>query len=110
MGERKGTDGPILDSADSPVFKGKLRKRKRVIFDSDDDGEEESEGGVEVKDSAVDKQGGDGEGEKETDLKEGGETIENDGKGEPMVEDDKNVETGEERMENGVEGKIYVSW
>lgn len=83
--EREG-DGP--DGTDSPVFKRKVKNRKQVIFDSDDEGEKEKEGGEE----------GGSDKEKERDV-EVSEKVKGDENGEQKVERD--TQNGGEKMENG---------
>lgn len=87
MEEREG-GGSVLDGADSPVFKRKIKNRKRVIFDSDDEGEKEKEGVEE---------GGSGE-DKGRDV-EVSEKVKGDENGEQKAERD--TQNGEKKMENG---------
>lgn len=86
MEEREG-EGSVLDGADSPVFKRKIKNRKRVIFDSDDEAEKKE--GVE--------EGGSGE-DKGRDV-EVSEKVKGDENGEQKAERD--TQNGEEKMENG---------
>ena len=98
--EEGGREGPVVDCADSPVFKRKLKKRKRVIFDSDDEGEGAEE---EVAESAADKQRERGEAEKndaggEEEREENGASEEAEGDGERVVNGER-----EEEMEGSVQ-------
>ena len=98
--EEGGREGPVVDCADSPVFKRKLKKRKRVIFDSDDEGEGAEE---EVAESAVDEQRERGEVEKngaggEEEREENGASEEAEGDGE-RVEREEEMEG----VQNGIE-------
>lgn len=87
MEEREG-NGAVPDGADSPVFKRKIKNRKRVIFDSDDEDEKKKEGGEE---------GGPDE-EKGRDM-EISEKVKRNGKDEQKAE--RETQNGGDRMENG---------
>ena len=115
--ERGGKTGLVADSGDSPVFKRKTKKRKRVIIDSDDgeDGEgEDGDGEGREGETAVK-----GEGEKMEDS-EGGEQMVEDGTENGEMENEKRLENGkkEEEMEMNNEGKsscnpctcIYIAY
>ena len=102
--EEGGREGPVVDCADSPVFKRKLKKRKRVIFDSDDEGEGAEE---EVAESAADKQRERGEAEKndaggEEEREENGASEEAEGDGERVVNGEREEEM-EGSVQNGIE-------
>lgn len=113
----------ILGNADSPVFKKKLKKRKRVIFDSDDDedidnennktveNKEEGNNGVEadVRENVEREMGAGVSGElMEEDMK-----TQNDSK--EMVRNDlvkekkKKIEDGQMKVINGMPFCVYIN-
>ena len=98
----------VVDGADSPVFKRRLKKFKRVIIDSDDGEDGEGEG--------VEGEGGEGEtvvkgeGEKMEDSEGGEQMMESNRENEERVEQEGRMDNGkrEEEMEIENEGKFCL--